>query len=295
MDALPAFVCYLCDRETPCPTAMSGRVGTGLRHAQPPLQLTEQLKARGIHPQAKHRKDQLVQMLMKHIAAKAERPAVLPSLPADFDDGAVAATLAEPDWSRAGRPSKYGKTPLPQSARPSSDPLPTLQQLSQWTLAKLKEVRMPDQCLRRALHRVQLLTTTRPCLRSVTPQFSVHCNNATCYVILGHVVFHLHSQNLHPSRPPAPYSTAAVQMSVRIMQELRKRKLIVSGKKQDLAERLLESMQKSAAAGVDGPVRDPIYDDDGQEVELTDDLKPEDVDHLTVRLGQSGSKLCVAE
>ena len=65
-------------------------------------------------------------------------------------------------------------------------------------------------------------------------------------------------------------------------QELRKRKLIVSGKKRELAERLLESMQKSAAAGVDGPVREPVYDSDGQEVELSDDLKPQDVDHLTV-------------
>ncbi len=123
---------------------MSRHVWTGLRRAEPPAQLTEQLKARGIFPSAKYRKDDLVLMLNKQLA-KAERTADLPSPPAGADDG------AEPAWSKAGRrgrPPHSGVRPPPQSVRPSSDPVPTLQQLSQWTLVKLKEVRTAGQCLR---------------------------------------------------------------------------------------------------------------------------------------------------
>jgi len=122
--------------------------------------LTEQLKARGIYPSAKYRKDDLVLMLNKadqQLAAKAERPAVSP---ADADDGA-AGTPAEPAWSKAGRRGRppQGVRPSPQSVRPSSDPVPTLQQLSQWTLVKLKEVCTADCCLRRALYRLWLIAS----------------------------------------------------------------------------------------------------------------------------------------
>ena len=81
----------------------------------------------------------MVKMLKKHLAAKAERPAVLPTLPVGAGDGA-----AEPErstLSRRGLPA-YGVPQPPQSVQSSSDTPPTLQQLSQWTLVKLKEVRM---------------------------------------------------------------------------------------------------------------------------------------------------------
>ncbi len=103
------------------------------------------------------------------------------------------------------------------------------------------------------------------CVLFPQPKSPVH--SATCLARL---------QGSRGGRPSTERARRALS------QELRKRKLIVSGKKRELAERLLESMQKSAAAGVDGPVREPVYDSDGQEVELSDDLKPQDVDHLTV-------------
>ena len=81
----------------------------------------------------------------------------------------------------------------------------------------------------------------------------------------------------HPRKP----------MCCVMWQELRKRKLIVSGKKHDLAARLLDSIQsaqrESIARALEETAAETGHEDDGQELELTDHLTPEDVDHLTVR------------
>ena len=73
-------------------------------------------------------------------------------------------------------------------------------------------------------------------------------------------------------------------MCVNLPQELRGRGMTVSGRKEDLALRLLDSMKVARdEAGVFNEADGRSYEEAEQEVQLAENLKPGDVEFLTVR------------